>query len=295
MGSVYILDRARLSIGRGEENDVILNDLRSSRKHAELDLVPGGARVRDLGSINGITINGVLTREAKIQSGDVIAFGECAVEFVTADQSTRVLTAPGRSVEEKNESIARLESSSERLRQSIGAINEGGTSPFKKVVPLLLVVVLLWLFLDQEQTNKKLPPKGAPIVANDPTRNLASFLPPPQDSDVSKKAEEYFKAGFREFVSGNYIRARIQFDTVLQIYPSHEMAHRYLEKCKNEMDRAAKDYLLRGKNALDAGRMRDAQNSFEAVVRLFYHDPENPNYQAAQRLLEDLRKKGGHS
>jgi hypothetical protein len=179
MGSVYILDRARLSIGRGEENDVILNDLRSSRKHAELDLVPGGARVRDLGSINGITINGVLTREAKIQSGDVIAFGECAVEFVTADQATRVLTAPGRSVEEKNESIARLESSSERLRQSIGAINEGGTSPFKKIVPLLLVVVLLWLFLDQEQTNKKLPPKGAPIVANDPTRNLASFLPPP--------------------------------------------------------------------------------------------------------------------
>ncbi len=42
------------SIGRGEENDIVIFDDSVSRKHAELvDEGKGGYRLRDVGSVNG--------------------------------------------------------------------------------------------------------------------------------------------------------------------------------------------------------------------------------------------------
>ncbi len=45
-------------VGRAEENDIVLDDVRVSRSHAELEWNGSGFSLRDLGSINGTYVNG---------------------------------------------------------------------------------------------------------------------------------------------------------------------------------------------------------------------------------------------
>lgn len=79
----YPLSHARVRVGRGRTNELVLQDASVSRDHAEL-APPSGAqgwRVRDLGSTNGVTVNGERVTEQALTPGDVISFGSCEVRF----------------------------------------------------------------------------------------------------------------------------------------------------------------------------------------------------------------------
>jgi pSer/pThr/pTyr-binding forkhead associated (FHA) protein len=75
------LTRQRLSIGRADENDVVLSgDGTASRRHAVLERVDDGWRIRDLGSSNGTYVNGVrVGSHMRVRPGDQITIGESAL------------------------------------------------------------------------------------------------------------------------------------------------------------------------------------------------------------------------
>jgi hypothetical protein len=80
----YPLSRARVRVGRGRSNELVLQDPSVSRDHAELVPVAdggGGWRVRDLGSTNGVSVNGVSVTDQSLAPGDLISFGSCEVRF----------------------------------------------------------------------------------------------------------------------------------------------------------------------------------------------------------------------
>lgn len=58
------------------------NDPLMSRRHAAFNAGPRHAVVRDLGSRNGILVNGVKTPEATLQHGDVVQIGHLQVRYV---------------------------------------------------------------------------------------------------------------------------------------------------------------------------------------------------------------------
>ena len=60
-----------------EQTDPLL-----SRRHAAFNADVRSAYVKDLGSTNGILVNGVKTPEAKLQNGDVVQIGHLQVRFV---------------------------------------------------------------------------------------------------------------------------------------------------------------------------------------------------------------------
>ncbi|MET7397107.1 FHA domain-containing protein [Dactylosporangium sp. NPDC005572] len=67
---------ARVRLGRGPDNDVVLADLRTSRNHAELRRLPtGGYEVVDLGSRNGTFHNGKQVTRQELRPGDMISVG----------------------------------------------------------------------------------------------------------------------------------------------------------------------------------------------------------------------------
>jgi pSer/pThr/pTyr-binding forkhead associated (FHA) protein len=66
-------------IGRGEGNDVKVDDLKVSRFHAELHLIEKVLEVVDLGSTNGTFFNGkrlIPHQPQHIAAGDEIIFGK---------------------------------------------------------------------------------------------------------------------------------------------------------------------------------------------------------------------------
>ncbi len=74
-------------IGRVEGNEIVLNDLRVSSRHARLMVVAGSeALIEDLGSSNGTFLNSVefrVTRLTPLSKNDTVYFGSMAVPAAT--------------------------------------------------------------------------------------------------------------------------------------------------------------------------------------------------------------------
>jgi ABC-type multidrug transport system ATPase subunit len=72
-----------LRIGRADDNDVVVADLRVSRRHAELRRRPGGEwEIADLGSQNGTFLNGQQITTATVTGADVVGIGVAAFRLV---------------------------------------------------------------------------------------------------------------------------------------------------------------------------------------------------------------------
>ncbi|GGT28414.1 ABC transporter ATP-binding protein/permease [Streptomyces chromofuscus] len=77
--SVRPLPTRTVRIGRAEDNDLVVDDLIVSRRHAELRTHADGTyEIVDLGSDNGTYLNGQLVTSALIGPGDVIGIGHSA-------------------------------------------------------------------------------------------------------------------------------------------------------------------------------------------------------------------------
>ncbi|MGW2631736.1 FHA domain-containing protein [Streptomyces chattanoogensis] len=74
-------------IGRARGNDLVVDDLAVSRRHAELRTGPDGYEIVDLGSHNGTYLNGRPVTRALVAPGDIIGIGHSA--FVLADEELR--------------------------------------------------------------------------------------------------------------------------------------------------------------------------------------------------------------
>jgi hypothetical protein len=68
-------------IGRSRECDLVLDDPNVSRRHAELRREDGGWAVHDLGSTNGIKLNGRRSRGGRLSPGDEITLGVSRLTF----------------------------------------------------------------------------------------------------------------------------------------------------------------------------------------------------------------------
>ncbi|HEY68247.1 MAG TPA: DUF3662 domain-containing protein [Thermoflexia bacterium] len=82
-----------VSIGRALDNDVIIEDPRVSRHHAQLRRRYGRYVLYDLGSSGGTTINGYPVEECVLHSGDVISFA--GVQVIYGEDPPTPVPLPG--------------------------------------------------------------------------------------------------------------------------------------------------------------------------------------------------------
>lgn len=82
----YEIDREYLSIGRKHENDVQLNDLTVSGRHALISKSGNNIYVEDLNSTNGTLVNGNYISKHTLQHGDVVQIGHHMFTFFNDDK-----------------------------------------------------------------------------------------------------------------------------------------------------------------------------------------------------------------
>ncbi len=75
VGCVHELAGRRVNIGRTRDNDLRIVDPTVSRLHAMLTVRDGEAMVVDANSRNGIFVNGIQVRYARLDDGDLVTFG----------------------------------------------------------------------------------------------------------------------------------------------------------------------------------------------------------------------------
>jgi pSer/pThr/pTyr-binding forkhead associated (FHA) protein len=80
-GTSHEVVKRRVTIGRGRDCDIRLNDPNASRQHAELRQDGAAFWLVDLDSTNGLEVNGTRTKRAKLEPGDTITIGATRLEF----------------------------------------------------------------------------------------------------------------------------------------------------------------------------------------------------------------------
>jgi pSer/pThr/pTyr-binding forkhead associated (FHA) protein len=83
-GRAYDLGEAPVTLGRGADCEISIDLASISRRHAQFLCRGDVCFVRDLGSRNGIIVNGRAVREAQLRHGDVVTVGEIEMQFEAA-------------------------------------------------------------------------------------------------------------------------------------------------------------------------------------------------------------------
>lgn len=292
IGVTYIISGSIAVIGRGEDCDVVVGDIKASRKHAELSFDGQQWSVRDLGSGNGILHNGRVTLLAKLQSGDRFSIGDTHLQFLSSEEGTQVLRQDAGNQQDYLAGQIALNQQRERVHKlaQIGtptvasAASSQADSQSKRILLIGAVVIIGFVVFfgasDEKNPKSKTKPKG---------QSLAQFLP---QTDIASGAstEAFLKAGFREYRAKNYLRARTQFETVLQITPGHPLAQIYLENCRKAIDEEVRFHLEKGKLNLESGSLKQAKLHYSAVQRLLFRDQANASFIEAHDQLLAVEK-----
>ena len=75
------VNERKVVIGRSRDCDIQLADSNVSRRHAELRQEGASYWIVDLGSTNGMEVNGKRVKRAKLRSGDTITLGSTEITF----------------------------------------------------------------------------------------------------------------------------------------------------------------------------------------------------------------------
>jgi pSer/pThr/pTyr-binding forkhead associated (FHA) protein len=78
----YPLRKERMTIGRKTGNDIQIDNLAVSGKHALITTILDASFLEDLGSTNGTSINGKLVKKHALKQGDVIGIGKYELRYV---------------------------------------------------------------------------------------------------------------------------------------------------------------------------------------------------------------------
>ena len=87
-GQEYVLAGQRAVIGRGEECEIAINHPSVSRVHAEVRPIGDGRyEIVDLGSANGVRVNGVELPNSLLDARDVVELGDVIMKFLPAGET----------------------------------------------------------------------------------------------------------------------------------------------------------------------------------------------------------------
>lgn len=85
---IYTLNKAAVNIGRRQDNDLVIDDPRVSRLHAQLRWVRGRYMLFDLESAGGTWVNDTKVNQATLRPGDVISLAGVPLVFGLEDAGT---------------------------------------------------------------------------------------------------------------------------------------------------------------------------------------------------------------
>ena len=82
-GARFLINQEKTTLGRSSDNDIFLDDVTVSRKHAEILKEGKKYHVRDCGSLNGTYVDGKVAESAELIDGMELHIGKYRLHFFT--------------------------------------------------------------------------------------------------------------------------------------------------------------------------------------------------------------------
>lgn len=302
-GTEFALAASVVRLGRGEDNDIVLEDNNASRVHAEIVVSKGKCVVRDLGSRNGIYVNRKKVPQATLADGDRITIGGTSVEFINEAAPRGMGAAPGAG----------------------GASADGGglkrALAIGGAVGVILIVLIAMaggkhgpavddgsgggtgssdgggltngngdLSLNSLLAGGNGKPGGVGVGRNDPTK--ATGIPPlgtPPKVD-EKRVQDMVNQGDFAMSSAKLADARAFYAKATQLDPSCERCATKLRNVDAEIKNEIDSSLHAGIEYFNTARYDDAKRMFEKV-ELLDPDPKSLNNGNAASYIKQIDAK----
>jgi pSer/pThr/pTyr-binding forkhead associated (FHA) protein len=81
-------------VGRDPTCDLVLHDVKCSRRHAVVEAGPDGITIRDSGSANGVFVNEQKVERATLKAGDTVRLGDSLVKVLPDEVEGTVVMGP---------------------------------------------------------------------------------------------------------------------------------------------------------------------------------------------------------
>lgn len=259
-GEEFVLGERQNTIGRTDENYILLNDPSISRRHSRIDNDGLVYTLQDLGSSNGSRVNGKrITSATILKENDRVSFGN--VDFIFAPG--------GRHIDPSD------------------FAKKGKSQGRSKLGIILVIVVLLMLtcFLFSGLSGGAyyyfyvyLPAHAKPEV--------------PQITEA-QQAEKYVQDGRALMSDGKWSDAIDAFDKAINLDEEQEDAASLKEQAEKELK--AQELFDKAQEAKSKQRYEEAKEKFEEIDRGtgVYESAEKEINDLNLILADSLKKKGG--
>lgn len=88
----FEIDRKRVSIGRGSDNDIMITHRSTSSEHCTMERVKGGFILRDQDSTNGIQQEKSLMQVIDLKDGMALSMGDVTLDFQLSEEEIETLS-----------------------------------------------------------------------------------------------------------------------------------------------------------------------------------------------------------
>lgn len=270
-GAQFQLVSGEIKIGRGDNNDVVLNDPRCSREHAVLKITPQAVLIEDRGSSTGVSVDGQVGSRAFLSNGSKIVIGSTTFLF-------KKVVSHSRTPSSKDARFG---------VQGYSTPKSSGVDPKKiRFYAILSVVVIIGLFLFSSNEPQKVIDKTPNIdeeIELSKKRQEALMKEQLQSGKASRQyldAQASYTKGLRDYREGLFKSAVTSFSAALAIYPEHPTARRYLRLAQLKLDEQVQFLMQEGTRFMDQNKYQHAKASYKNVM-VILNDKDNKIYQEA--------------
>ena len=163
------------------------------------------------------------------------------------------------------------------------------------------VMIGLYLFLSSGSKKKVEEIRFGPseaiqreLLQADETKRSLEDEKRKNESLQNRRARENFTKGFRDYMQGQYARAKETFQVVLTLDPNHVEGRRYLTLSKLKFDQQVKNYMQQGRINFENKNYRLCKSHFLNAMTMLNQQTNDPTYQEAKKLYDlcDLSQGG---
>jgi pSer/pThr/pTyr-binding forkhead associated (FHA) protein len=283
-GAAYRLIARKVTIGRGNECDIILReDNKVSRTHAQIEVANGIVEISDISDRNRVIVNGDDTARQALKNNAVIQLGETKLQFKLLDLSAQ---APG--VPSQKNSLAMASPRNELnitsgpadfLKKQMGGLKQKNRRPGGKpsLIPMIVILGVLaglgYFMADDKGPKKEVSKFGS---EKEVERNYASVeseltLIEEERKKIGMSEEEFtqvqahYVKGFRDYNNGQYERASESFKACLAMMPTHPNCQQFFNDSERQFAQVINEQMKLGQRYKNQNQYSACFNAFNNV------------------------------
>jgi pSer/pThr/pTyr-binding forkhead associated (FHA) protein len=310
------IDQAVLRIGRDADNDVVLDDLKVSRHHAEIRIEKGSLYIKNVSGKNFMSVDGQVVDEKLLDRSHKIQLGDSEIKVVLESQSLTPLASvsSGVAVSGAGKTVApaqrgpapgQVTGSAARSTQAtrgtqatnFSVPQTGSRAQFYGIIAVIGLLVV-WLLSSETASKKESVDLRGEVQVQRSIEESAAAVQQLQAQQEAKgkdtlqyrMAEQHYIKGFRDYRQGQYARAMQSFQAALSFYPQHELARKYWTLSKRKFDELVQFNMNQGRRYLGKNNFRLCRNSF-ANVMIMLKDPKDAIYKEAKQFHDECQLK----